>query len=133
MWEKNPKKTYKWIRGGASTRCAYLAGRTGRGEVPVGRGALDETFDLAFDTELTTASDTPQAGVFLDCSICYERVPLHTLEAFALSQQCAACCFEHVCRTQKDTFPRCRQRTGECHAWHAAWMRACCGSAALLI
>eukprot|EP00971_Amphidinium_carterae_P053205 1048061-Amphidinium_carterae.1 len=57
---------------------------TGRGEVPVGRGALDETFDLAFDTELKTAAGKPQAGVFLDCSKCYERIPLHKLEAFAL-------------------------------------------------
>eukprot|EP00971_Amphidinium_carterae_P253769 5037781-Amphidinium_carterae.3 len=63
-----------------------LAGRVyrpGRG-AGIGRGALDETFDVAFDTELTTASDTPQAGIFLDCSKCYERVPLHTLETFAL-------------------------------------------------
>eukprot|EP00971_Amphidinium_carterae_P298508 5931060-Amphidinium_carterae.1 len=63
---------------------AWRARCTGRGEVPVGRGALDETLDLAFDTELTTASNTPQAGVFLDCSKCYERVPLTTLEIFAL-------------------------------------------------
>eukprot|EP00971_Amphidinium_carterae_P067577 1338164-Amphidinium_carterae.4 len=33
----------------------WRAGCAGWGEVPVGRGALDETFDLAFDTELTTA------------------------------------------------------------------------------
>eukprot|EP00971_Amphidinium_carterae_P265987 5276304-Amphidinium_carterae.1 len=52
---------------------------TGRGEVPVGRGALDET--VAFETELTTASDTPQAGIFLNFSKCYERVPVATLEA----------------------------------------------------
>eukprot|EP00971_Amphidinium_carterae_P350462 6491558-Amphidinium_carterae.2 len=57
---------------------------TGRGEVPVGRGALDETFDLAFDTEKITAAGKQQAGVFLDCSKCYERIPLQTLEAFAL-------------------------------------------------
>eukprot|EP00971_Amphidinium_carterae_P218446 4335960-Amphidinium_carterae.1 len=57
---------------------------TGRGEVPVGRGALDETFDLAFDTEQKTAAGKPQAGVFLDCSKCYERIPLRKLEEFAL-------------------------------------------------
>eukprot|EP00971_Amphidinium_carterae_P337248 6473971-Amphidinium_carterae.3 len=28
---------------------------TARGEVPMGRGAWDETFDLAFETEQTTA------------------------------------------------------------------------------
>eukprot|EP00971_Amphidinium_carterae_P233542 4634806-Amphidinium_carterae.1 len=47
-------------------------------------GALDETFDLAFDTEQITAAGKPQAGVFLDCSKCYERIPLNKLEAFAL-------------------------------------------------
>eukprot|EP00971_Amphidinium_carterae_P151088 2996168-Amphidinium_carterae.1 len=57
---------------------------TGRGEVPVGRGALDETLDLALETELTTAAGDPQAGIFLDCGKCYERIPLHSLENFAL-------------------------------------------------
>eukprot|EP00971_Amphidinium_carterae_P054663 1076655-Amphidinium_carterae.1 len=47
-----------------------------RGEVPVGAGALDETFELAFNTEARNASRVLQAGVFLDCSKCYERVPL---------------------------------------------------------
>eukprot|EP00971_Amphidinium_carterae_P350261 6491460-Amphidinium_carterae.1 len=55
---------------------AWRARCTGQGEVPVGRGALDKTFDLAFDTERTTAAGKPQAGIFLDCSKCYERVPL---------------------------------------------------------
>eukprot|EP00971_Amphidinium_carterae_P260313 5164637-Amphidinium_carterae.1 len=63
---------------------AWRARCTGRGEVPVGRGALDETFDLAFDTEQKTAAGKPQAGVFLDCSKCYERIPLCKLEKFAL-------------------------------------------------
>eukprot|EP00971_Amphidinium_carterae_P351074 6491897-Amphidinium_carterae.2 len=63
---------------------AWRAKCTGRGEVPVGRGALNETFDLAFDTEKITAAGKPQAGVFLDCSKCYERIPLQKLEAFAL-------------------------------------------------
>eukprot|EP00971_Amphidinium_carterae_P033145 652553-Amphidinium_carterae.1 len=45
---------------------AWRARCTGRGEVPVGRGALDETFDLAFDTEQITAAGKPQAGIFLD-------------------------------------------------------------------
>eukprot|EP00971_Amphidinium_carterae_P147655 2926586-Amphidinium_carterae.1 len=63
---------------------AWRARCTGRGELPVGRGALDETFDLAFDTEKITAAGKPQAGVFLDCSKCHERIPLQTLEAFAL-------------------------------------------------
>eukprot|EP00971_Amphidinium_carterae_P070931 1402722-Amphidinium_carterae.2 len=46
--------------------------------------ARDETLDLAFEIEQTTAGGVPQAGVFLDCSKCYERVPLHKLETFAL-------------------------------------------------
>eukprot|EP00971_Amphidinium_carterae_P110569 2190351-Amphidinium_carterae.1 len=31
-----------------------------------------------------SAAGKPQAGVFLDCSKCYERMPLHKLEDFAL-------------------------------------------------
>eukprot|EP00971_Amphidinium_carterae_P328981 6461173-Amphidinium_carterae.1 len=42
------------------------------GEVPIGHGALDETFDFNCETEQTTAG-LAQAGVFLDCSKCYER------------------------------------------------------------
>eukprot|EP00971_Amphidinium_carterae_P220009 4367423-Amphidinium_carterae.1 len=37
-----------------------------RGEVPVGEGALDETFDLAFKTEARNASRQHQADVFLE-------------------------------------------------------------------
>eukprot|EP00971_Amphidinium_carterae_P241328 4791843-Amphidinium_carterae.1 len=55
-----------------------------RGETPVGQGALDETFDLAYLTEQRTAAGQHQAGVFLDCSKCYERVPLSMLEQFAI-------------------------------------------------
>eukprot|EP00971_Amphidinium_carterae_P230035 4565594-Amphidinium_carterae.2 len=40
---------------------------TARGETPVGCGALDETFDLAYEIEQTTAAGVPQAGIFLDC------------------------------------------------------------------
>eukprot|EP00971_Amphidinium_carterae_P349340 6490968-Amphidinium_carterae.4 len=57
---------------------------TSRGEVLVERGALDETFEFALETELTTAAGEPQAGIFLDCSKCYERIPLRSLETFAL-------------------------------------------------
>eukprot|EP00971_Amphidinium_carterae_P047761 940545-Amphidinium_carterae.1 len=57
-----------------------------RGEIPVGEGALDETFDLAFKTEARNASRQHQAGVFLDCSKCYERVPLAQLEQFAIER-----------------------------------------------
>eukprot|EP00971_Amphidinium_carterae_P219712 4362311-Amphidinium_carterae.1 len=57
---------------------------TGRGEVPVGKGALHETFELALDTELTTAAGEPQAGIFLDCTKCYERIPHKSLEKFVL-------------------------------------------------
>eukprot|EP00971_Amphidinium_carterae_P121187 2400199-Amphidinium_carterae.2 len=56
------------------------------GEGPVGEGALDETFDLAFKTEARNASRQHQAGVFLDCSKCYERVPLAQLEQFAIER-----------------------------------------------
>eukprot|EP00971_Amphidinium_carterae_P350643 6491664-Amphidinium_carterae.2 len=55
-----------------------------RGETLVGQGALDETFDLAFLTEQCTAAGQHQAGVFLDCSKCYELVPLSMLEQFAI-------------------------------------------------
>eukprot|EP00971_Amphidinium_carterae_P100890 1996133-Amphidinium_carterae.2 len=57
-----------------------------RGEVPVGEGALDETFDLALKTEARNASWVHQAGVFLECSKCYERVPLAQLEQFAIER-----------------------------------------------
>eukprot|EP00971_Amphidinium_carterae_P115711 2291710-Amphidinium_carterae.2 len=57
---------------------------TGRGEVLVGRGALDGTFELALETELTTAARGPQAGLFLDCSKCYERMPLRSKVAIRL-------------------------------------------------
>eukprot|EP00971_Amphidinium_carterae_P132543 2625169-Amphidinium_carterae.1 len=57
-----------------------------RRRTPVGTGALDETFDMAFETEQATAAGVLQAGVFLDCSKCYERIPLHKLEQFALER-----------------------------------------------
>eukprot|EP00971_Amphidinium_carterae_P226849 4499126-Amphidinium_carterae.2 len=57
-----------------------------RGEVLVGEGALDETFDFAFKTEARNASRVHQAGVFLDCSKCYERVPLAQPEQFAIER-----------------------------------------------
>eukprot|EP00971_Amphidinium_carterae_P041045 806116-Amphidinium_carterae.1 len=41
---------------------AWRARCADRGEVPVGRGALDATCDLAFDTEQITAAGKPQAG-----------------------------------------------------------------------
>eukprot|EP00971_Amphidinium_carterae_P279337 5545376-Amphidinium_carterae.1 len=46
-----------------------------RGETPVGQSALDETF----------------ARVFLDCSKCYERVPLSMLEQLAIESGCPLC------------------------------------------
>eukprot|EP00971_Amphidinium_carterae_P000537 10925-Amphidinium_carterae.1 len=57
-----------------------------RGEVPVRAGALDETFDLAFNTDTRNASQVLQSGVFLDCSKCYERVRLAQLEQFAIER-----------------------------------------------
>eukprot|EP00971_Amphidinium_carterae_P090951 1800221-Amphidinium_carterae.1 len=41
---------------------------------------------LAFKTEARNASRQHQAGVFLDCSKCYERVPLAQLEQFAIER-----------------------------------------------
>eukprot|EP00971_Amphidinium_carterae_P247336 4911967-Amphidinium_carterae.2 len=55
-----------------------------RADTPVGQGALDETFDLAYLTEERSAAGKHQAGVFLDCSKCYERVPLRMLVEFAI-------------------------------------------------
>eukprot|EP00971_Amphidinium_carterae_P083285 1648492-Amphidinium_carterae.1 len=55
--------------------------------MPVGQGALDETFDLAYLTEERSAAGQHQTGVFLDCSKCYERVPLRMLEEFALESR----------------------------------------------
>eukprot|EP00971_Amphidinium_carterae_P247775 4920038-Amphidinium_carterae.1 len=50
------------------------------GEVPVCAGALDETLDSR------NANRVFQAGVFLNCSKCYERVPLAQLEQFAIER-----------------------------------------------
>eukprot|EP00971_Amphidinium_carterae_P306010 6081362-Amphidinium_carterae.1 len=57
-----------------------------RGEVPLGAGALDETFDLVVKTEARNASRVLQASAFLDCSECYERVPLVQLEQVAIER-----------------------------------------------
>eukprot|EP00971_Amphidinium_carterae_P039113 768757-Amphidinium_carterae.1 len=89
MWKQAPKRIYKWIRGtvvvwdlvitdSESAACKqdvkeWRQRCRGRREVPVGEGALDETFDLACKTEAKNASRQQQAGVFLDCSKCYER------------------------------------------------------------
>eukprot|EP00971_Amphidinium_carterae_P010407 205460-Amphidinium_carterae.1 len=48
------------------------------------KGALDETFDVAYLTEERSAAGQHQPGVFLDCSKCYERVPLRVFEEFAI-------------------------------------------------
>eukprot|EP00971_Amphidinium_carterae_P329143 6461432-Amphidinium_carterae.3 len=83
--EKLAKPNRPLATGVAAMVCVYRHDvRAARGEVPVGRGALDETFDLAYETEQTTATSVPQAGVFLGYAKCYERIPLHTLETFAL-------------------------------------------------
>eukprot|EP00971_Amphidinium_carterae_P028535 561611-Amphidinium_carterae.1 len=62
----------------SGARCARTVDR---GEVPVGVGALDETFYLAFKTEARNAN-----RVFLACSTCYECVPLAQLEQFAIER-----------------------------------------------
>eukprot|EP00971_Amphidinium_carterae_P312973 6219564-Amphidinium_carterae.2 len=46
--------------------------------------ALDENFNLVYLTEERNAVGQHQAWVFLDCSQCYERLPLRMLEDFAL-------------------------------------------------
>eukprot|EP00971_Amphidinium_carterae_P042376 832759-Amphidinium_carterae.2 len=64
----------------AQNLCTY------RGETPVGKGALDEAFSLAWEAEQTTAKEVPFAAIFLDCSKWYERVDLDLLEqALALA------------------------------------------------
>eukprot|EP00971_Amphidinium_carterae_P131563 2605262-Amphidinium_carterae.1 len=57
--------------------------RQSLGFTPVGRGALDEAFDLSLEVEEHSRQGTPVAGVFLDCSKCYERVSLELLEEAA--------------------------------------------------
>eukprot|EP00971_Amphidinium_carterae_P146523 2904239-Amphidinium_carterae.1 len=57
--------------------------RLALGHTPVGRGALDEAFDLSLEVEELSGQSVPMAGVFLDCSKCYERVSLSGLEAAA--------------------------------------------------
>eukprot|EP00971_Amphidinium_carterae_P162416 3219579-Amphidinium_carterae.1 len=69
-----------------TSKSGVIDAARGRGEVPVGEGALDETFDLAFKTEARNARRQHQAGVFLDCSKCYEWVPLAQLEQFAIER-----------------------------------------------
>eukprot|EP00971_Amphidinium_carterae_P078159 1546231-Amphidinium_carterae.4 len=53
------------------------------GYTPVGWGALDEAFDLSREVEEHSRKGVPVAGVFLDCSKCYERVSLEGLEIAA--------------------------------------------------
>eukprot|EP00971_Amphidinium_carterae_P193317 3836290-Amphidinium_carterae.1 len=62
----------------------YFRRFTGFGVPPVRRMSRNAgtTFDLAFKTETRTF----QAGLFLDCSKCYEHVPLAKLEQFALER-----------------------------------------------
>eukprot|EP00971_Amphidinium_carterae_P092358 1828446-Amphidinium_carterae.1 len=58
--------------------------RLALGHTPVGRGALvDEAFDLSLEVEELSGQGVPVAGVFLDCSKCYERVSLSGLEIAA--------------------------------------------------
>eukprot|EP00971_Amphidinium_carterae_P035164 692076-Amphidinium_carterae.1 len=42
---------------------------------------------LSRSIEQTTAAGVPQAGVFLDCNKCYERIPLQKFEAFVLERR----------------------------------------------
>eukprot|EP00971_Amphidinium_carterae_P214635 4259568-Amphidinium_carterae.2 len=57
--------------------------RLALGHTPVGRGALDEAFDLSLEVEELSGQGVPVAGVFLDCSKRYERVSLCGLETAA--------------------------------------------------
>eukprot|EP00971_Amphidinium_carterae_P238978 4743890-Amphidinium_carterae.1 len=45
---------------------------------------LDQTFDVAYLTQERSAAGKHQAGVFLDCSKCYERIPFSGLDEFAI-------------------------------------------------
>eukprot|EP00971_Amphidinium_carterae_P332197 6466234-Amphidinium_carterae.1 len=54
-----------------------------RGETPLGHGALDETFDLAYLTEERTAAAQHHPGFSLT-SKCYARAQICMLEEFAL-------------------------------------------------
>eukprot|EP00971_Amphidinium_carterae_P006108 120334-Amphidinium_carterae.2 len=109
---------------------------TGRGEVPVGRGALDETFDLAFENEKITAAGQPQAGVFLDCSKCYERIPLQTLETFALESGYPLCALyaalDMYAGRRRVLLQGAVSAAGYRHSWYAAWLWACGGPFARL-
>eukprot|EP00971_Amphidinium_carterae_P099501 1968321-Amphidinium_carterae.2 len=62
---------------------AWRGQRAALGYIPVGRGALDEAFDLSLEVEEHSRKGTLVAGVFLDCSKCYERVSLELLAAAA--------------------------------------------------
>ncbi|MEM7784434.1 MAG: DUF1552 domain-containing protein, partial [Planctomycetota bacterium] len=53
---------------------------------PVGRGALDEACRLSLAAEELTAAGEDFAAVFLDCSKCYEHVPLTSLVTAAAEQ-----------------------------------------------
>eukprot|EP00971_Amphidinium_carterae_P106787 2115291-Amphidinium_carterae.1 len=61
----------------------WRACRAQQGFITVGRGALDEAFDFSLDVEEHSRKGSPVAGVFLDCSKCYERVSLELLELAA--------------------------------------------------
>ena len=53
----------------------------GRSDIDVlGRSALDAAWELACDVECAEVEQEHVAAVFLDCSKCYERIPLHRLQ-----------------------------------------------------
>eukprot|EP00971_Amphidinium_carterae_P274755 5452381-Amphidinium_carterae.1 len=67
----------RWILRRAIWKCGFCVGSGALHVDRTSRKGGQGTFDLAFETEQTTATGVPQTGVFLDCSKCYERVPLH--------------------------------------------------------
>ena len=70
-----------WVRSWASE-----AGADGA-EIP-GQGAADAAWELAFEAEMAElAGGESMCGAFLDCSKCYERVPLAELDARACALQ----------------------------------------------
>eukprot|EP00971_Amphidinium_carterae_P208450 4135785-Amphidinium_carterae.1 len=78
LWQQGYRPSF--TSPGASSRSPRLAYGSALGPLWPPRGA----FSTPQCSKQTTAAGVPQAGVFLACTKCYERVPLHILEQFAL-------------------------------------------------
>eukprot|EP00971_Amphidinium_carterae_P018619 367147-Amphidinium_carterae.1 len=86
-WPTTKREMLLWSAACRSDVLAWRQLCKDHGETPVGQGALDELFDLAYITEERSAAGQHQAGVFLDCSKRYERAPVRKLEEFALESR----------------------------------------------